>query len=174
MKKYFLITLALAVAFVMGFMLRPAILRLTDNNKPKAAEKVITSHGKVTGIGGIFFKCNDPVRLKEWYKEHLGFDTDEYGARFEFQRGTDTSEKVSIQWSVFAETNKYFDPSEKDFMINYTVSDLTGLVAQLKKEGVTVLDTIETYDYGKFAHIMDIDGNKIELYEPDYSYKQSN
>lgn len=121
---------------------------------------------RVTGIGGIFFKCNDPEKVKEWYKTHLGFDTNEYGAKFDWRQKEDAAQEGYTLWSPFAEKTKYFEPSSKDFMINYRVEDLEALVAELKKEGVTVLDNIETYDYGKFVHILDLEGNKIELWEP--------
>jgi len=121
---------------------------------------------KVTGIGGIFFKCKDPNKMKEWYKTHLGFDTNEYGASFEWRQAADTTKKGSTQWSPLAETTKYFEPSTKDFMINYRVENLEELVEQLKKEGVTIADKIETFDYGKFVHIIDVEGNKVELWEP--------
>lgn len=125
-----------------------------------------TKMKKVTGIGGIFFKCNDPSKMREWYKTHLGLDTNEYGATFEWKEASDSSKNGSTQWSPFPETTKYFEPSAKDFMINYRVADLEALVEELKKEGVTIVDAIETYDYGKFVHIIDIEGNKIELWEP--------
>ncbi|MDX6189954.1 VOC family protein [Flavobacterium sp. Fl-318] len=121
---------------------------------------------KVTGIGGIFFKCNDPDKMKEWYKTHLGLDTNEYGATFEWKEASDSTKNGSTQWSPFPETTKYFEPSAKDFMINYRVADLEALVEELKKEGVTIVDTIETYEYGKFVHIIDMEGNKIQLWEP--------
>lgn len=121
---------------------------------------------KVTGIGGIFFKCKDPQKMKEWYKTHLGLDTNDYGATFEWKDVADSNPSGSLSWSPFAETTKYFEPSTKEFMINYTVADLEALVEELKKEGVTILDEIATYDYGKFVHILDIEGNKIELWEP--------
>ncbi|KLT70919.1 VOC family protein [Flavobacterium sp. ABG] len=121
---------------------------------------------KVTGIGGIFFKCNDPDKMKEWYKTHLGLDTNEYGATFEWKQASDSTKNGSTQWSPFPETTKYFEPSAKDFMINYRVADLEALVEELKKEGVTIVDTIETYEYGKFVHIIDMEGNKIQLWEP--------
>ncbi|TDW47297.1 putative enzyme related to lactoylglutathione lyase [Flavobacterium sp. 270] len=121
---------------------------------------------KVTGIGGIFFKCNDPAKVREWYKTHLGFDTNDYGASFGWKETLDSNKDGSTQWSPFPENTKYFEPSTKEFMINYTVADLEALVVELKKEGVTILDEIETYDYGKFVHILDIEGNKIELWEP--------
>ncbi|WP_166921851.1 VOC family protein [Flavobacterium poyangense] len=121
---------------------------------------------KVTGIGGIFFKCNDPGKMREWYKKHLGLDTNEYGATFEWKEASDSGKNGSTQWSPFPENTKYFEPSTKDFMINYRVADLEALVEELKKEGVTIVDAIETYDYGKFVHIIDMEGNKIELWEP--------
>ena len=121
---------------------------------------------KVTGIGGIFFKCKDPNKMREWYNTHLGLKTDKYGTSFEWRDATDSTKKGFTQWSPFSEKTKYFEPSTKDFMINYRVEDLEALVEQLKKEGVTVTDKIETAEYGKFVHIMDIEGNKIELWEP--------
>jgi predicted enzyme related to lactoylglutathione lyase len=121
---------------------------------------------KVTGIGGIFFKCKDAAAIKEWYKQHLGFNTDQYGTTFECGSNNASDQKVLTQWSPFSETTKYFEPSVKEFMINYRVENLVLLVEQLKKDGVTVLDEIETFDYGKFVHIMDLEGNKIELWEP--------
>ena len=121
---------------------------------------------KVTGIGGIFFKCKDPDKIKEWYKTHLGFDTSQYGVSFEWRQDADPTKKGSTQWSPFAETTKYFEPSTKDFMINYRVENLEALVEQLKNEGVTIVDNIETFEYGKFVHIIDLEGNKVELWEP--------
>lgn len=121
---------------------------------------------KVIGIGGIFFKCKDPQAMKAWYQKHLGLDTNDYGANFEFVQADGSAVKGSLQWSPFSETTKYFEPSTKDFMINYLVDDLEALAAELKAEGVTILDNIETYDYGKFLHILDVEGNKLQLWEP--------
>ena len=121
---------------------------------------------KVTGIGGVFFKCKDPGKMKEWYKTHLGLDTNDYGATFEWREDGDPNQKGSTTWSPFDETTKYFQPSVKDFMINYRVENLEALVEELRKEGVTIVDRIETYDYGKFVHIMDVEGNKVQLWEP--------
>lgn len=120
---------------------------------------------RVTGIGGIFFKCKDPEKMKEWYKTHLGFNMDPYGAKFEWLQGDGATNKGYTLWSPFPEKTKYFDPSPQPFMINYRVEDLVALVEELKKEGVTVLDDVATYDYGKFVHILDVEGNKIELWE---------
>ncbi|HVK49423.1 MAG TPA: VOC family protein [Pseudobacter sp.] len=121
---------------------------------------------KVTGIGGIFFKCKDAAKLKDWYQKHLGLNTNQYGATFEWYEGDDNTKKAQTQWSPFNETTKYFEPSSKEFMINYRVENLEALVEELKNEGVTVVDEIESFDYGKFVHIIDLEGNKIELWEP--------
>lgn len=121
---------------------------------------------RVTGIGGIFFKCENPDKTKDWYKTHLGLDTDDYGTSFEWRQGVDSNKKGFTQWSPFKKTTEYFAPSDQDFMVNFRVDDLVALVAQLKLEGVTIVDEIETYDYGKFVHILDDEGNKIELWEP--------
>ena len=121
---------------------------------------------KVTGIGGVFFKSKDPVATNEWYKTHLGFDVTPYGTSFEWLHADDATKKGTTQWNPFKETTKYFEPSTKDFMINYRVDDLESLVEELKKENVTICDSIESYDYGKFVHILDNEGNKIQLWEP--------
>jgi len=121
---------------------------------------------KVTGIGGIFFKSSNPVSIKEWYHTHLGLTIDTYGSPFEF-RNTNKPEEINyLQWSPFEKETKYFEPSKKDFMINYRVDNLELLVGELQKQGVTMCDEIQSFDYGKFIHIMDPDGNKIELWEP--------
>ncbi|MCF2220937.1 VOC family protein [Chryseobacterium sp. PS-8] len=121
---------------------------------------------RATGIGGIFFKCKDPKALKEWYTTHLGVDVNEYGATFEWKEAAESNPKGSLTWSPSPETTKYFEPSTRDFMINYTVDNLEALVEELKKENVEILDEIAVYDFGKFVHILDLEGNKVELWEP--------
>lgn len=120
---------------------------------------------KVTGIGGIFFKCDDPAKMNEWYNQNLGVDAGPYGASFEWLQVADPTKKAITQWNTFKSDTQYFQPSAKDFMINYRVENMEELVAELKAAGVTVLDEIAAYDYGKFVHIMDPEGNKIELWE---------
>jgi NADH-quinone oxidoreductase subunit N len=156
---------------VNDFML--AEVQITEKPKTGKSEKILifTSkrkhmNKKVTGIGGVFFKCKDPENMKDWYSKNLGLPVDAYGANFEWRQAADPSKKGSTQWSPFPEDTKYFQPSQSDFMINYRVDDLETLVVQLVKDGVTVVDEIETYDYGKFVHILDPEGNKIELWEP--------
>lgn len=121
---------------------------------------------KVTGIGGIFFKCKDPRAVNDWYQRHLGFDTTPYGTSFEWLQADDQTTKGLTQWNPFPDDTEYFMPSSKDFMINYRVENLEALVEELIKENVTIIDQIQTYDYGKFVHILDVEGNKVQLWEP--------
>ncbi|KUJ62960.1 glyoxalase [Flavobacteriaceae bacterium CRH] len=121
---------------------------------------------KVTGIGGIFFFTDNPKETRDWYAKNLGFDTNDWGSTFESRNVAKPKEIESTQWSPFKKGDEYFSPSQKDFMINYRVQNMEGLISKLKENGVTILDDIATYDYGKFVHILDADGNKIELWEP--------
>ncbi|MXV51391.1 VOC family protein [Pedobacter sp. HMF7647] len=121
---------------------------------------------KVTGIGGIFFFSDNPKEAREWYSKNLGLETNDYGSTFESRNVNKPEEINSLQWSPFKQGSEYFAPSKKEFMINYRVQNIEGLVEKLKENGVTVLDSVATYDYGKFIHIMDPEGNKIELWEP--------
>jgi predicted enzyme related to lactoylglutathione lyase len=130
---------------------------------------------KVTGIGGIFFKCASPDKLKSWYAKNLGLVTNEYGSLFEFREAEKPDSKAYLQWSPFKEDTTYFQPSQKEFMINYRVENLEELVKELKNAEVTICDEIAIYDYGKFVHIMDPEGNKIELWEPiDSAFNEDN
>lgn len=151
-KKSILFALAFAATFCLGFAFKTIT---TNNNKIK----------KVTGIGGIFFKCKNPKKITEWYHKHLGLDTNPYGATFNWYEGSDSTKKAQTQWTPFPKTTKYFGPSAQSFMINYRVENLETLVEELKKEAVTIVDKIETYSYGKFIHILDGEGNKVQLWE---------
>lgn len=151
MKSPILVIFTLATTFLLGFAFNSFTTKNSDNKMKR-----------VTGIGGVFFKCKDPKATTEWYQKHLGLDTNPYGATFEWYEVPDSSKKAQTQWTPFKEDSKYF---EKDFMINYRVENLEALVEELKKEGVTIVDKMETYDYGKFIHILDGEGNKIQLWE---------
>jgi len=122
--------------------------------------------GKVTGLGGIFFKCNDPAKQRDWYRDNLGLVTNEYGSMFEWRLAKDKEKTGYTQWSPFKEDTDYFAPSDKAYMINYRVDGIEELLETLRKSGVKVVGEIQSFDYGKFAHIMDPEGNKIELWEP--------
>jgi predicted enzyme related to lactoylglutathione lyase len=144
---------------------------LIDNTATMADNDTL---GRVIGIGGIFFKSKDPKAQREWYQQNLGLVTNEYGSLFEFCEGSNPDQKGYLQWSPFDEKTKYFAPSEREFMINYRVKNMEALVKQLEAAGVTICDSIEEYEYGKFVHIMDPEGNKIELWEPvDESFTES-
>ena len=121
---------------------------------------------KVTGIGGIFFRSKNPKEMNEWYGKNLGLAIDDYGSAFEFRNANRPEEINYLRWSPFDEMTDYFNPSIKEFMINYRVQNIEGLVKKLKESGVTIVDEIAEYEYGKFVHIMDPEGNKIELWEP--------
>ncbi len=120
---------------------------------------------RVTGLGGFFFKSENPDQIKEWYKTHLGIPVDQYGWTFWWKdkEGND----CSTQWSPFKADTHYFSPSQKQFMMNFRVENLEELLKLLREEDVTIVGEMESYDYGKFGWIMDPDGNKIELWEPN-------
>ena len=163
MKKSITIAVLILVSFLSGFALNSLIYRVNKTGKMK----------KVTGIGGIFFKCKDPDQMRNWYQKNLGLNTNPYGAVFEWYQGADSTKKGFSQWSPFSEKTKYFEPSQKEFMINYRVENLEALVDDLRKNGVVIVDTIECFPYGKFVHIMDPENNKIELWEPnDIEYEK--
>ena len=118
---------------------------------------------RVTGLGGVFFKADDPKKMKAWYKEHLGV-----GDMFEWidPAKPDAKELAATAWSPFKSDTTYFQPSEKQFMFNYRVENLEELLKVLKEEGVQIVGEITDYPYGKFGWIVDPEGNKIELWEP--------
>ena len=125
---------------------------------------------KVTGIGGIFFRSKNPKEIREWYGKNLGLAIDDFGSAFEFRNANKPDEINYLRWSPFEEGTDYFKPSEKDFMINYRVQNIEGLLKKLKENGVNIVDEIEEFKYGKFVHILDPEGNKIELWEPVDSF----
>jgi predicted enzyme related to lactoylglutathione lyase len=120
---------------------------------------------KVIGIGGIFFKAKKPSSLKKWYKDHLSFNLNPYGSSFEFRNANDPNKVQYFLWSVFKNNTDYFSPSKKDFMINYRVEDIEKIVMYLQIIGTKIVDEVTTYPYGKFVHILDPEGNAIELWE---------
>ncbi|PHQ57597.1 MAG: hydroxyacid dehydrogenase [Lutibacter sp.] len=161
-------------------LLSPHIAGWTVESKIKLAQTIVDKVGalfflknpvkveskinRVTGIGGLFFKTENPTKLKEWYKNHLGFNVDDWGCTFWWK--DDNGKPASTQWSPFKNDTSYFSPAKKDYMFNYRVEDLIGLLKKLKQEGITIIGEIEEYEYGKFGWILDLEGNKIELWEP--------
>ena len=122
-------------------------------------------HKKVTGIGGIFVKSENPAATRDWYNKHLGFDANNYGATFEWRNLDDPDKRGTSVWNSFPKETKYFEPSNRDLMLNLRVENLEWLLGELKKEGIEQIGEMQSYEYGKFAHIMDPDGIKIELWE---------
>ena len=153
MKKLTLIGLLCA-----GFLLGYGFSRLTTT---------VNSGPRVTGIGGIFFKAKDPTALKAWYSKNLGIRVGSFGSNFEWHQGMDSTKKGFTIWAPFKETTQYFLPSEKQFMINYRVEGLDQLLVQLKAAGILPADSLQKTNYGNFIHLMDPEGNKIELWEPN-------
>ena len=153
MKKFTLICLRCA-AFLLGY----GFSRLTNP---------VNSGPRVTGIGGIFFKAKDPAALKAWYSKNLGITIGGFGSNFEWHQGMDSTKKGFTIWAPFKETTKYFQPSEKQFMIDYRVEGLDQLLANMKTAGILPVDSIQKTSYGNFVHMMDPEGNKIELWEPN-------
>lgn len=123
--------------------------------------------GNVTGLGGVFFKAEDPDALGSWYREQLGLPVGEHGY-FDFKwRSEDDPDRVGrTVWSLFPSDTDYFGPTDQPFMINYRVDDLDGLLDALRDQGIAVDDEIEEYEFGRFAWITDPEGNRVELWEP--------
>jgi predicted enzyme related to lactoylglutathione lyase len=122
---------------------------------------------KVNGIGGIFFKSDDAPALRDWYRDHLGIAVDDYGGTsFEWREKENPDVVGMTVWSAFPATTKYFEPTRAPFMINYRVSDLDAMLAQLRNAGAVVDEKIEDTDYGKFGWATDPDGNRFELWQP--------
>ena len=112
---------------------------------------------KIVGIGGIFFKADDADALRRWYQEHLGVEVDPSygGAQYDM-----------TVWSIMKASTKYFEPSQKQFMVNYRVNDLHAMLAQLRAAGAKVDEKVDESEFGKFGWVMDPEGNRIELWEP--------
>lgn len=120
---------------------------------------------KVTAIGGVFFKCNNPDAQRTWYAKHLGIAMDQYGTSFEWHHADNAAQKGYTAWSTFDDKSDYFGNAPQQYMINYRVDDLEALVKQLKEAGVTIAGEMEIFEYGKFIHIIDCEGNRVELWE---------
>ncbi|HET7794181.1 MAG TPA: VOC family protein [Rhizobacter sp.] len=122
---------------------------------------------RVTGIGGIFFTARDPAALRAWYQRHLGIDVQAWGgAAFTWVDAQGAPSAGTTIWSIGDAAGDAYAPSAAPFMVNYRVADLHALVAALKSEGCQVLEKIDESEYGKFAWVMDPEGNKVELWEP--------
>ena len=122
---------------------------------------------RVTGIGGIFFKAKDAPAMLAWYKRHLGMDVTQWGgATFSWSDAEGKPAAGTTVWSINPAESDAFAPGKASFMVNYRVDDVYGLVKALKEEGCEVLDRIDDSEYGKFAWVIDPEGNKVELWQP--------
>jgi predicted enzyme related to lactoylglutathione lyase len=122
---------------------------------------------RVTGIGGIFFKSDDPEKLYRWYADHLGIQRDETTAvTFHSRDADDPTKKDRTIWAIFPKRTEYFGPGNSTFMMNYRVENLDALLETLAKESVEIDPRRENHEYGRFAWIVDPEGHRIELWEP--------
>ena len=121
---------------------------------------------RTTGLGGIFFKADDPAAMRDWYRSHLGIDSDEWGFSFVWRELDRPEKRGYTVWGPFSKTTDYFAPSEKPFMMNLRVADMDALLEALRDEGVELVGEPVTEENGKFAWVMDPEGNKVELWEP--------
>jgi len=122
--------------------------------------------GRIVGIGGIFFKTNDVAGIKTWYNKMFNLKTDQWGAPFVSRPFNNPDKSSFLQWSPFPHNTDYFGESDQQYMINYRVENIEDLVENLKSQGVKICDDIVKYEYGKFIHIEDPAGIRIELWEP--------
>lgn len=122
---------------------------------------------RITGIGGVFFKSTgDSKALASWYQDHLGLHLEDFGGAILKWPDDKADDGGLTVWSLAAKGSKWFSPSESSFMINYRVDDLTEMLAQLHAAGIEAVSGPESHENGKFAWIMDPEGNKVELWEP--------
>ncbi|MCA0428723.1 MAG: VOC family protein [Bacteroidetes bacterium] len=122
--------------------------------------------GKVVGFGGVFFRCKDKEGLINWYKTHLGFDIADWGAIFPLKQVLDQAPAAYNVWSPFPADTDYFKPSNSSFMFNFIVDDLDALLQNLTASGIDWHGEPEESEFGKFAWVIDPEGNKVELWEP--------
>lgn len=149
------------ITFVMGLIIGGALA-------VKAVQRTAsqTEGPGVSGIGGVFFKAENPAKLRAWYQRHLGIDAKGQGVNF-FWRERDDAERFGMTvWSLFPKDSDYFGTGGQDFMVNYRVRDLDALLARLREQGVQQAGATEEYWYGRFAWVLDGEGNRIELWEP--------
>lgn len=135
------------------------------NNKNTLEKK----EPKVKGLGGFFFRSKNPEELRNWYREHLGIEGGDEGTSFEWRKVDDPTSSGFTVWHAFSKTDDYFDVAGQEFMINYRVQNLEGLLEDLRKKGVEIVGETKTYDYGSFAWILDLEGRKVELWQPNDS-----
>lgn len=127
---------------------------------------MVNGKPRVHGLGGVFFKSENPQQLADWYAKHLGVGIEAWGGAQFFWNRPDTGERAYTVWSPFKADTRYFQPSDKPYMINFRVDDLDGTLAALREEGCKVMDRYEDTEQGKFGYVMDPEGGLIELWQP--------
>ena len=147
--------------FMLGLIVGGSLMAAAVQNNDTRDDKP-----GVTGIGGVFFKAENPEQLRAWYKQHLHIDTGGPGVNFFWREREDPDSIGMTVWSLFPRNTKYFGPGDQEFMINYRVRNLDALLESLQKQGIQQVRASESYEYGKFAWISDGEGNQIELWEP--------
>jgi hypothetical protein len=163
MRSGIWIPCVIALSFALGMMVESARGSRAEKDEPR-----------VTGVGGFFFKAQNPAKLADWYHVHLGIglmpggtgDNAPQFGMFEWREKDHPDQKGVTVWSIFPANTKYFEPSSASFMMNFRVANLDRLLGQLRKEGVKVDDKIEDESNGRFGWAMDPEGNRIELWEP--------
>lgn len=158
------LNLFFAIGFILGFSACQPGTEQTSGETPTAP--VIDTTPAVTGIGGIFFQSEHPDTTLMWYEKNMGMKTDLFGAVFETRNALNPTQENYLRWSPMRQKDSFFLPSKERYMINFRVRNLDAMVRQMRNNGVVIIDSIMTFDYGKFVHIMDPDGRKIELWEP--------
>lgn len=162
-KKIWTVVLSLIGAFAIGAIVGASFVTKSAHTPEPSPEQRL-----VTGIGGVFFKADDPEETRNWYRQHLGIEGEGPGVNF-FWRENDDPERVGFTvWSVFPRGTEYFGRESQEFMINYRVRGLDLLLTRLEGQGIAQVGELEEYAYGRFAWIEDNDGNRIELWEPVY------
>ena len=159
--------------FNIVFVILAAVLGLClsacTENEPQKETTVMKNEeglGKVIGIGGVFFKSQDPEKTKQWYEDHLGIENGSYGHIFTWYLDKHGETERQTVWTPFDASTDYF--GDNDMMINYIVDDMDAIVARLREAGVTFVDEVTEYEgLGKFVHIEDGEGRRVELWEPE-------
>ena len=157
--------IALGSLLLISACLRAQEVQTPQSEKSKPPVKM-EQRGRILGIGGVFFKSANRDQMREWYSKHLGLADKGRGAMLPWREHDEPEKEHVTVWTVFPASTKYLDPSPAQFMINYIVDDLDALLDRLKQEGVKIDDKRMNESYGRFAWIYDLDGNKIELWQP--------
>ncbi len=140
-------------------------MRPVDNDATRHWDQGMDD-ARVHAVGGVFFRCADPAATREWYARHLGIRTDDYGSAFTWRRDSAPAQRGFLQWSPFEDDTGYFGSRDQQFLINYRVDDLDGMLARLRADGIEPVTEIEELPFGRFVHIVDNDGRRLELWEP--------